>query len=90
MQVKDLTTEELQALIRETVTQTLIELLSDQGSRKLSRKAVVAQQEQVVETETQSPSQPRQAPPAQNEEGESLEIPVSEAAKDLGLFFGKE
>jgi hypothetical protein len=91
MQVRDLTTEELKALIRETVTQTIVELLADKGYRKASQKAIVAQKEQVVETETQSASEPKQKPPSQTEqESEHLDIPVREAAKDLGLFIGKE
>jgi hypothetical protein len=91
MQVKDLTTEELKVLIRETVTQTLVELLANQREQTVSQKAIVAQQQKVVKTETQGTSQPsqEQSPPSP-EDSQKLDIPVRETAKELGLFINKD
>ncbi|PSB15795.1 hypothetical protein C7B65_23565 [Phormidesmis priestleyi ULC007] len=71
MQVKDLTTEELKALIRETVIETLGELLGDPDEGKEIRPEI---KQQLFESRKRR---------AAGERG----IPAEEVAKRFGLTF---
>lgn len=69
MQVKDLTTEELRALIRETVLETLEEFLDDPDEGKEIRPEI---KQQLIES-------------MQRTQAGERGIPAEEVAKRLGL-----
>jgi len=83
MRVKDLTVDELKILIRETVADTLLELIDQ---RELEQEAHLELKPAISPQKTASSRKVRSESSSEFTTSDSIDIPVKEVARDLGLL----
>ncbi len=86
IRVKDLTTKELQSLIRQVVTQTMTDFLNQRVSQDSNQQEILVTETRIVEPEAINPDTFAESEVVK-EKTPHPHIPVKEVAKDLGLYW---